>query len=667
MWIRDSAGQVVCTAPDRSEVDRTAGRVDRTNGRCGSPRHIKAALAHLNLVLIHPFRYGNGRVARCFQTFVLAAAGIREPVFSSIEGYLGKNTLCHYAALAEVAAGEWSPHRSARPWIRFCLTSHLQQARAHLRRIEETELLWGDCDRAAAAAGLPDRVVGALCDAARGRTLHRSPYRRITTLSTAQEPSEPAATRDLAALTRAGLLDPSGSGKRRTYRATPELPKGVERHPSQTPPLAHRRPLRHLRPAPPADPEHLEASMTALRYWATPGRPINYSELRWPPLTSTRHCCNGRSPAPAPIRRSYAPPSIRRPHRLRHGWPDRRRPHSNRPRGLPNASRVPFGYLFLAEPPPEQLPLADFRRLRGAVQREPSLDLQDVVADTFRKQNWYREYRLQTGEAPFWFVGGFSSRSAVADVALHIANSLDFEAAVRPKSPQTEFLNAFVGQVEALGVLVLRNGIVRNATNRPLDPEEFRGFSIADPFAPAIFINSADSKAAQAFTLAHELAHIWVGEGGISDANLTTEDKASEHIEAYCNQVAGELLLPWNRIADRWRRRTVGTAKWTAGVSAQFHVSTVMVARQLWAHGAIAAEEFFSFYKNETAKWTIARSAQPGGGNFYKNVPIRNSRLLTEMILRSVAASETLIREASQLLGVKPAHLPKLQDSMGSF
>lgn len=225
VWVRDSVGEVVYNSPDRSELSDLL--VELTNQLSVEEGHplVRAAMAHLNLVLIHPFRDGNGRVARCLQTFVLASAGIREPVFSSIEAYLGHHTPSYYQALSETAAGRWSPERSARSWIRFCLTAHFMQARTHLRRIEETEMLWGDCERAAETAGLPDRVVGGLCDAARGTILHRSLYRRTTALSTAQEPSEPAATRDLAALTKAGLLEPSGAGRRRTYRATPKLRK----------------------------------------------------------------------------------------------------------------------------------------------------------------------------------------------------------------------------------------------------------------------------------------------------------------------------------------------------------------------------------------------------------------------------------------------------------
>lgn len=223
VWVRDDDGNIVYTAPDRSELEILLSELVDQLATTKAPAMIKAAMAHLNLVLVHPFRDGNGRVARCLQTFVLGTEGIREPVFSSIEGYLWQDTSGYYAALTEVAAGEWSPRRDPRPWIRFCLTAHYHQARIHLRRIEETELLWGDCESIAAAAGFPQRVVGGLSDAARGRRLQRSLYRRLTLLTTGQEISDPVATRDLAALTRFGLLEPHGQARSRHYRATPRL------------------------------------------------------------------------------------------------------------------------------------------------------------------------------------------------------------------------------------------------------------------------------------------------------------------------------------------------------------------------------------------------------------------------------------------------------------
>lgn len=324
--------------------------------------------------------------------------------------------------------------------------------------------------------------------------------------------------------------------------------------------------------------------------------------------------------------------------------------------------RVPFGYLFLEAPPDEVVPLADFRR--HPTSTHLSLDLRDVISDVLRKQDWYRDHRAERDEEPIDFVGRFTTGTHVNVVADDIRSTLNFETEVRPESQADVFLRVFSAKVEAAGVLVMRNGVVRQATNRALQVEEFRGFSIADPMAPVIFVNNADSNAAQAFTLAHELAHIWIGQGGISDADVTIGGEGPGDIEEFCNEVAGELLLPWAALSERWTRRAGAFDAWTKQVAREFHVSTVMVARQLWQHEVINRQEFFDFYEREKQNWTAKQSTSTGG-NYYLSAPIRNSRRLTESVLESVEASETSIREASRLLGVKPANLPKLEESMG--
>lgn len=315
-------------------------------------------------------------------------------------------------------------------------------------------------------------------------------------------------------------------------------------------------------------------------------------------------------------------------------------------------------------PPDEDLPLADFRRVHGAGQPQASVDLRDVIADVLRKQDWYRDHRLDSDEAPLDFVGSFQLEDATRDVAEDLRSRLDFEDRVRPASQPNDFLRAFVGQVESVGVVVMRSGIARQATNRRLKVEEFRGFSIPDAMAPTIFINNADSNAAKVFTLAHELAHIWIGEGGISDADLSILGDSSSGIESFCNEVAGELLLPWGPLSQQWISRQASLEEFANATARQRHVSTVMVARQLWAHSAIEREQFMVLYETERARWK-GKFEGSAGGNYYLSAPIRNSRLVTEAILESVNASETSIRDASRLLGVKPANLPKLQESMG--
>ena len=326
--------------------------------------------------------------------------------------------------------------------------------------------------------------------------------------------------------------------------------------------------------------------------------------------------------------------------------------------------RVPFGYLFLSNPPDEDLPIRDFRRVHGTGLREPSVDLRDVVSDVLVKQDWYWDFRADHSEPPAGCVGRFSIRSPISEVADDIRSALDFEGTVRPQD-RSRFLGRFVDQVEALGILVMRNGIVRQATNRVLRVDEFRGFSITDAMAPVVFINNADSNAAQVFTLAHELAHVWIGEGGVSDADLTMMRRDRDDIEAFCNEVAGELLLPWSEVRHLWNTRSVPKTQWVRAVSKRFHVSTVMVARQLWTHGAIDRDEFFDIYDAERENW-IPSKRTTSGGDYYRMVPIRNSRLLTEAILESVADAETSNRDASRMLGVKPGKLSKLRESMGA-
>jgi Fic family protein len=223
VWVQNEHGDIVYEAPDRSDLEPLIDELLSDINGYETPPMVAAAMAHLNLTLLHPFSDGNGRMARCLQTFVLARDGVLSPEFSSIEEYLGRNTNAYYDALTSVAQGKWSPQRDARPWIEFCLTAHYRQASTLLRRIQEAEALWDRCEQAASRHGLPDRVVGAMCDAARGWRLRRSLYVKITRSASGDEISDAMATRDLAAMASAGLLEPVGQKRGRYYEPTAEL------------------------------------------------------------------------------------------------------------------------------------------------------------------------------------------------------------------------------------------------------------------------------------------------------------------------------------------------------------------------------------------------------------------------------------------------------------
>jgi Fic family protein len=223
VWVENQDGQVIYEAPDREQLDvLIAELLNEVDADTGEPI-VRAAMAHLNLALIHPFSDGNGRMARCIQSWVLAGEGLLSPEFLSIEEYLGRNTTAYYDVLTQVAQGAWSPSRDARPWLRFCLTAHYRQALTVLRRIEETEALWDRCEQLARRHKLPDRTVGPLCDAARGWQLRRSLYVKSVMASAGEQITDATATRDLGAMAKAGLLQPVGEKRGRSYQPTDEL------------------------------------------------------------------------------------------------------------------------------------------------------------------------------------------------------------------------------------------------------------------------------------------------------------------------------------------------------------------------------------------------------------------------------------------------------------
>lgn len=178
------------------------------------PVMARAAMSHLNLAMIHPFSDGNGRMARCLQTLVLAREGILSPEFCSIEEYLGDDTQVYYDVLAEVGRGAWHPENDVRPWIRFCLTAHFRQASTLLRRSKETKRVWDLLDVEVKRHGLPDRMVGALVNAAFGLRIKNTNYR------IAADVSENVASRDLKELVDSGLLVASGEKRGRYYEAS---------------------------------------------------------------------------------------------------------------------------------------------------------------------------------------------------------------------------------------------------------------------------------------------------------------------------------------------------------------------------------------------------------------------------------------------------------------
>lgn len=220
IWVRDEGkGKNVYEGPPAEQVPKLVSElVEYLKGKEDDDHAlVKAAMAHLNLTMIHPFSDGNGRMARCLQTLVLAARGIGDPTFSSIEEYLGRNTHDYYNVLAEVGRGSWNPKNDTRPWVRFNLTAHYLQAAALIRRTKMISRLWDELEKEIKSHALPERVIFALHDAAVGYYVRSAHYKNISGVS------KVIASRDLKALVQSGLLLAKGEKRGRIYQASDHL------------------------------------------------------------------------------------------------------------------------------------------------------------------------------------------------------------------------------------------------------------------------------------------------------------------------------------------------------------------------------------------------------------------------------------------------------------
>jgi Fic family protein len=217
IFIRDEKKQVnVYEGPDVDLVpELMAELVQNLNESSDLPVKVRAAMGHLNLVMIHPFSDGNGRMARCLQTLILAREQFIEPPFCSIEEYLGRFTQEYYDVLAAVGEGSWHPKNDCRAWIRFNLVAHYRQGTWLLQRIRMTQRVWDELERLLEARRLPARAVSALSDAAFGYRVRNSSY------SPQAEVSEQVGNQDLKALVKAGLLIAEGETRGRVYIASP--------------------------------------------------------------------------------------------------------------------------------------------------------------------------------------------------------------------------------------------------------------------------------------------------------------------------------------------------------------------------------------------------------------------------------------------------------------
>ncbi|HOJ34443.1 MAG TPA: XRE family transcriptional regulator [Candidatus Hydrogenedentes bacterium] len=329
---------------------------------------------------------------------------------------------------------------------------------------------------------------------------------------------------------------------------------------------------------------------------------------------------------------------------------------------LARVLRIPFGYLFLSQPPQTILPIDDFRTLPEAQRGKFSPELEDVLNDARRKSDWLRERRMETGQSALAFVGRFSINTSADIISEDIRVVLDLPMpTAKNVKTREEHLRTLVLHAEKAGIIVLQSGYVGSNTHRALSVEEFRGFALADRYAPLIFLNAKDSVNGRIFTLAHELAHIWTGTSGISNPEAVLPENGQNALERLCNQVAAELLVPTRVFRERWKDCPL-TEETVQELANEFRVSVLVILIRGYETGSLSAKEFHSAYAEamgKVRKRVNDESYEPGGGDFYRTFYTHNGRLLVSEIVQAVGEGAVLYKEAADLLNVSPKTLEK--------
>ena len=299
--------------------------------------------------------------------------------------------------------------------------------------------------------------------------------------------------------------------------------------------------------------------------------------------------------------------------------------------------RVPFGYLFLSEPPIENSAVPDVRTVSSRVPRESSPEFLDLFNDVLVKQQWFREYREAEGMESLPFVGRFNleplralaGTTGTEAVAADISRTIDTDVAIRQSANQEEFLRELTRNAEGTGIMVMRSSVVGNNVHRPLDPKEFRGFALPDEIAPLIFVNVRELIADQVFTFAHELSHVWMGEGGICSPTYSKNSEELDYsVEQFCDRVAQELLGRLMNYQEGLGPLPMGNSPWV---------------EERRAAGSGELDQ-----------------ANERGGAFCQILMARNGTAFTEAVISSAAEGTLLSREAANLLGVKVRTLPSI-------
>lgn len=346
-----------------------------------------------------------------------------------------------------------------------------------------------------------------------------------------------------------------------------------------------------------------------------------------------------------------------------HGWEHTGELTFGHAEKLAHHTHTPIGHLFLVNPPDDRLPIPDFRTVGDRPMRRPSPELLDTVRSMQRRQSWMRDELIEEGQLPLAFVGSQTLKAQPEAVAVDMLKVLGLDRDwARGRSTWENALVELRHRVEAAGILIVVNGVVGNNTHRRLETDEFRGFAICDDYAPLIFINGSDAKGAQMFTIAHELAHLWIGQDGVSNFDALQPGFAAP--EQFCNKVAAEFLVPGDVLRECWQEAS-GQAEPYQYLARRFKVSPLVAARRALDLALIHRNAFLAFYREYQDDYRRTRESRKGGGDFYKVQNVRIGERFGHAVVRAAKAGRLLYRDAFQLTGLSGATFDKYAKSLG--
>ncbi len=316
-------------------------------------------------------------------------------------------------------------------------------------------------------------------------------------------------------------------------------------------------------------------------------------------------------------------------------------------------TRVPVGYLFLQEPPVEELPIPDFRVGRG-VSVSHSDDLLETIYLNQRRQAWYEDYLLESDEADGLGFVGSAQNLPVTEAAGLITEALGYGLRERESIRTIDGARSYlISAFEELGGLVVLNSMVGNNTHRMLDIEEFRGFTLHSLIAPLVFVNARDTKRGQVFSLLHEFAHVWRGESGVSYGGEPLRGRATE-VERWCDAVAAEIAVPHGDLRVNFDRGAELIEELDR-LADRYRCSTLVILLRLRQTGLLREEGFSSTYDAEVERLMtfLGGRANAGGGDFYNNQPFRIGRTLSRALIRAARSDRIPMTEAARLMGFR--------------